>query len=235
MTGSRLLLADARGTVWAGSAVVVLASGKPGGDASRLPGRLHWSAGWALASDGSRDEGETTVPRPALAFRVRHACCIDGALRMLVRPGAIAYAPEGELLGQWPLAWLHALGAPWNALQLQGTLRLSASDFSVGWPPGSRPLGGRLTIEVLDVASPASPLPVLGSYRVAVEGSDDGAAALTLSTDDGALQLSGSGTWDAAGLHFKGEASADDDEEALRNVLELLGTRNGSRSLIAIG
>ena len=44
-TGQRLLLADARGTVWHGSAVLVLTGGEGSNDASALPGRLHWTLG----------------------------------------------------------------------------------------------------------------------------------------------------------------------------------------------
>jgi hypothetical protein len=44
-SGQRLLLADARGTVWQGSAVMVLTGGEGSHDASALPGRLHWTLG----------------------------------------------------------------------------------------------------------------------------------------------------------------------------------------------
>ena len=44
-TGQHLLLADARGTVWTGSAVVVLTGGPGSRDASALPGRLDWTVG----------------------------------------------------------------------------------------------------------------------------------------------------------------------------------------------
>ena len=54
-TGDRLLLADARGTVWKGSAVVVLTGGAGSRDATALPGRLDW-----------------TLDLEGLAFRLRH-------------------------------------------------------------------------------------------------------------------------------------------------------------------
>ena len=71
-TEQRLLLADARGTVWAGSAVPVLTGGQGSSDASALPGRLHWR----LGLDGG-----------ALALRARHACCLNGELLMRWTPG----------------------------------------------------------------------------------------------------------------------------------------------------
>ena len=42
-TDQRLLLADARGTLWSGSAVAVLTGGPDSRDASALPGRLEWT------------------------------------------------------------------------------------------------------------------------------------------------------------------------------------------------
>ena len=50
-TDQRLLLADARGTVWNGSAQPVLTGGPGSRDAAALPGRLHWqiSAGCVTA------------------------------------------------------------------------------------------------------------------------------------------------------------------------------------------
>ena len=71
-TGGRLLLADARGTVWNGSAVMVLTGGAGSRDASALPGRLNWT----LGLDGA-----------AFALRARHLCCINGELNMRVVPG----------------------------------------------------------------------------------------------------------------------------------------------------
>ena len=42
-SGHRLVLADARGTIWSGSAVTVLAGGPDSRDATYLPGRLEWT------------------------------------------------------------------------------------------------------------------------------------------------------------------------------------------------
>ena len=59
---------------------------------------------------------------------------------------------------------------------------------------------------------------------------------LALSTLDGALQLSGSGQWVGNRLRFAGEASATPEREAaLSNLLNIIGRRNGARSIITIG
>ena len=71
-TEGRLLLADARGTLWRGSAVLVMTGGAGSRDASALPGRLQWT----LGLDGA-----------ALALRARQACCIEGELKLRVVPG----------------------------------------------------------------------------------------------------------------------------------------------------
>ncbi|MFO0122469.1 MAG: type II secretion system protein N, partial [Inhella sp.] len=46
-TDQRLMLADSRGSLWFGSALVVLPAGRGGGDAGRLPGRWLWPWGGA--------------------------------------------------------------------------------------------------------------------------------------------------------------------------------------------
>ena len=59
---------------------------------------------------------------------------------------------------------------------------------------------------------------------------------LTLSTLDGALQLSGSGQWTGAQLRFRGEArAAPGSEAALDNLLNIIGRRQGALSVISIG
>jgi general secretion pathway protein N len=46
-TDQRLLLADARGSIWSGSAIAVLTGGPGSRTASALPGRLKWTFGLA--------------------------------------------------------------------------------------------------------------------------------------------------------------------------------------------
>mgnify|MGYP006994992472 CR=1 FL=1 len=57
-----------------------------------------------------------------------------------------------------------------------------------------------------------------------------------LETLEGALQLSGSGRWVGSRLHFNGAATAAPGrEEALANLLNIIGRRSGARSIISIG
>ena len=77
----------------------------------------------------------------------------------------------------------------------------------------------------------------LGNYRMSRRQRRPGRhLAVKLSTQDGALQLSGDGTLGPSGVKFRGEARADAaDEPALNNLLNIIGRREGARSVISIG
>ncbi len=251
-TGQRLVLAEARGTVWRGSAVLVLTGGAGTRSASALPGRLNWT----LGLDGA-----------ALGLRARQDCCINGELRLRVLPGlgrtrvelvtaagasptpgpsaptAAALAPgAGAALGQWPASWLVGLGTPWNTLQPTGSLQLSSTGLSLEQVQGRWQFNGRADLDLGNIASRLSALDVLGSYRLSLTGDPAGPSGprLQLSTHSGALQLSGNGQWTADGaatkLRFNGSATAaPGSEEALGGLLNIIGRRQGALSVISIG
>jgi general secretion pathway protein N len=74
----------------------------------------------------------------------------------------------------------------------------------------------------------------MGSYRLALEGGPE--PTLQLTTLEGSLQLRGSGRWIQGGLRFEGEASAAPERaEALANLLNIIGRRDGARSIIKVG
>jgi len=226
-TDQRLLLAGARGTIWSGSAELILTGGRDSRDASALPGRLEW----------------TLVPAGlGVELRARHDCCLNGTVRVRLRPGlgrltATLEPPAGGWVGQWPSAWLGGLGTPWNTMQLGGSVRLVSPGLSVETVQGRWRLDGKADIELLNVSSRLTTLETLGSYRLTLSGANDnGPTRLTLSTQDGSLQLTGSGTWGPGGVRFRGEArSAAVDEAALSNLLNIIGRRDGARSVISIG
>ena len=226
-TDQRVLLADARGTVWAGSAVTVLTGGPQSRDASALPGRLEWTLG---------------VKSMALELRARHECCLNGTVALQLRPAlgrmSITLLPTPGWTGQWPSAWLGGLGTPWNTLQLGGALRLVTPGLTIESVQGRWRVDGRADIELLGVSSRLTTLDPLGNYRLTLSGdpAQGGVAQLKLSTTEGALQLSGDGTWGPGGVRFKGEARAGAaDETALTNLLNIIGRRDGARSVISIG
>jgi len=224
-TDGRLILADARGTVWSGSAVAVLAGGPGSRDASSLPGRLEW----------------TLAPRwYGAELAARHECCLNGTTLIQVRPGLgrirATLVPRTDWVGQWPSAWLGGLGTPWNTLQLGGTFRLLSPGVTVESVEGRWRLEGRVELVLEGVSSRLTTLDTLGSYRVALNGASNGPTLLTVTTQEGPLQLSGSGTWGPGGVKFRGEARAETaDEQALSNLLNIIGRRDGARSIISIG
>lgn len=244
-TGERLLLADARGTVWNGNAVLVLAGGEGSRDASALPDRLHWRL---------RPEGL------GLGLRATQPCCLNGELRLRLAaglgrfrlelpnqaaangPGAGPSAAVGASLGQWPASWLVGLGTPWNTLQPTGTLQLRSPGLVLEQVQGRWRFTGRLELTLATLASRLSTLDSLGSYRLTLSGdaAASEAAQLQLLTTEGALQLSGSGQLLGAGaasrLRFRGQANAAPGfEAALGNLLNIIGRRQGAFSLISIG
>ena len=226
-SGQRLLLADARGTVWSGSAVTVLTGGAGSRDASALPGRLNWT----LRLRGL-----------ALELQLQHACCLNGQVALQVRPGfgrtTYALVPPSGWVGQWPTALLGGLGTPWNTMQLGGSVRLASPGLRIESVQGRWVVDGRADVDLLDVSSRLTTLDNLGSYRIGLAGdaASPGGARLTLTTLEGALKLSGSGSLGPAGISFRGEARADPLEEAaLSNLLNIIGRRDGARSVISIG
>jgi general secretion pathway protein N len=226
-TASRVLLADARGTVWSGSAVPVLTGGVGSRDAASLPGRMSWT----LGLDGT-----------ALALRARHACCINGELLLRVVPGfgrlRIELPAAPGPIAQWPAAWLAGLGTPWNTLQPSGSMQLSSQGLVLDQVQGRWRLEGRAELALNSMASRVSTLDVLGSYKLSVDGGAAGTdvATLQLGTTSGALLLTGSGQFVASKLRFSGQASAaPGSETVLNNLLNIIGRRQGALSVITIG
>jgi general secretion pathway protein N len=223
--------------VWSGSAVPVLTGGPGSRSAATLPGRLRWSLAW---NDG------------AWEVQLRHPCCLRGVPRVRVSPdwprlrvtltpdpvvGAPPTAPGGgPAVGQWPAAWLAGLGTPWNTVQLDGLLRLSTPGLALERTRQGWRVEGRALLDAVELASRLSTLPTLGSYRLEVTGAGDDGVRLSLQTLSGALRLHADGGWLGGRLRLRGEAeAAHGAESALDNLLNLIGRRQGARSIIAIG
>ncbi|MCC7286665.1 MAG: type II secretion system protein N [Burkholderiaceae bacterium] len=228
-SAGRLLLADARGTLWSGSATPVLTGGAGSRDASALPGRLHWRIG---------------VDGKALLVRAEQACCLAGVLHLRVVPGFGSLTIElparagSALVGQWPAAWLAGLGTPWNTLEPAGSVQLASPGLVLRSADGRWRFGGRADIELVALSSRLSTLDVLGSYRLTLSGSAEGdaPARLTLRTTSGPLLLDGSGELARTGLRLRGTAGAAPGQEGvLNNLLNIIGRRQGATAIISIG
>lgn len=221
-TQGRVLLAEPRGTVWGGSAQLLVTGGAGSQDRAALPGRVHWTL------------------RPAwsgLAVGLRADCCTtpEQPLRAQVQLGLQSQRvslSDGQ--SQWPAALLAGLGTPWNTLQPQGHLALQTQSLNAVWAAGRLSLSGSAQLDALGMSSRLSTLRPMGSYRLQLQGGD--VPTLALSTLSGPLQLSGSGQWVGQKLRFTGEASATPDREAaLANLLNIIGRRSGARSIITVG
>lgn len=216
----QVLLLEARGTVWAGSARVVLTGGVGSPEAATLPGRLTWHLVPAL-------HGAT--------LQLNADCCMQQAWVMQLQPrwnGLQLHLSDAR--SQWPAGLLAGLGTPWNTIQLQGSLHLSTQGLTLAWAAGRLLLTGAAELDAMNMTSHLSTLRPMGSYHFSVAGGAP--VTLALTTLQGSLQLSGSGQWVGGQLRFNGEATAvPEHQAALSNLLNLIGRRNGARSIIKVG
>lgn len=227
-SNEHLLIVDTRGSVWNGSGVLVLTGGAGSRDASALPGRLHW---------------QMSVKGLALQLAARQDCCINGELLLGIKPGFgrmdLSVDTKADWLARVPAGLLAGLGTPWNTLQLGGSLRLSARDLRLESVQGRWRQFGELQLDLLNLSSRVSTVAPLGSYRftVTADPGNPGVSTMRLSTLEGALQLSGVGVLNPGGKsRFTGEAgAAPGREEALNNLLNIIGRRQGARSILTIG
>jgi general secretion pathway protein N len=216
----RVLLSDARGTIWNGSAQLILAGGAGSADAAALPTRIDWKL----------------RPRwDGLAAQLGSSCCTDAPLRLRFHPRiGGARVSVGDSQSRWPAALLAGLGTPWNTLQFDGDLQLASQGLSVEWVEGRLTVAGRAELKALRMSSRLSTLRPMGSYRITLSGGET--PAMQLDTLEGSLQLTGSGRWVGSRLHFSGVArAAPDREAALSNLLNIIGRRSGASSIITIG
>lgn len=213
-----------RGTVWHGSAQLVLSGGSGSRNRQTLPGRLYWtlSPRW----DGMR-----------LGWQAD--CCVAQASSVQVKLGWNTWTLQVENhTSSWPATLLTGLGAPWNTLQAEGQLQLRTDALQLHWAQGRLQMKGQVEMSLQDMSSRLSPIKPMGSYRIALKGTPEGTPtpSLALSTLQGPLLLSGQGQWVGQRLRFTGEArAAEGHEAAFDNLLNILGRRQGARSLLSFG
>jgi general secretion pathway protein N len=203
-TGGHVNLVDPAGSLWQGSASLMLAAGTDGSGATLLPGRIEWTtAFWPLFTGRVHMTMRQTQAMP-------DAVTVDATLRgATVSPGAIVV----------PAALLSGLGAPFNTLDIDGDVRLSWTD----WRVFGRNTYGQLVVSLNDIGSRVSRVKPLGSYRVVVQA-QGASATIDLSTGKGPLMLDGHGTLSPQSTEFHGTASAAPEaRENLAGLLNLLG------------
>jgi general secretion pathway protein N len=220
-THGQVLLAEARGTVWNGSARLVVTGGAGSRDAASLPSPIAWTLRPAAAG---------------LRLQVASACCTPQPLVMRLSPriGGGVLGIEDGAASAWPAGLLAGLGTPWNTLQPEGELQLRTQGLVLRWNQGRLEIGGQAEMTAQHLSSRLATVRPLGSYRMVLEGGTT--PMLVLSTLEGPLQLSGRGQWVGGRLRFTGEAVATPEREtALSNLLNIIGRRSGARSIITIG
>jgi general secretion pathway protein N len=124
-TQGQVQLQEVKGSVWQGSGKLVLTGGEGSRDALALPGRIQWQTGMSLNASN----------HPQFNFNLNALCCMTQAARLSLQ------APErlqewqlqvDDHQSQWPAHLLSGLGAPWNTLQPEGTLKLETKRSQVG-------------------------------------------------------------------------------------------------------
>ncbi|MFZ4744479.1 MAG: type II secretion system protein N [Betaproteobacteria bacterium] len=226
LTHGQVQLQEVSGTLWAGSARLVLTGGAGSRDGLALPGTMDWSL--KLSGQG-------------VQMTLRSSCCMPQGL-------VVGFAPSLDLQrwqlrlsdhrSQWPASVLSGLGAPWNTLQPEGMLVLQTEQLLVQAAAGQTQLQGRLQVTAENVTSKLSTLRPMGTYQILLGGSatPTSTPALTLQTQSGSLLLSGQGQWQGSRLRFQGEAMAvPEHAAALSNLLNIIGRRQGARSLLSLG
>ena len=220
----RVVLNEPIGTVWNGSGQLVLSGGVGSRDATTLPGRIQW-----------RLKPTATLNLQAL---IDADCCTTQSVNVLVSPhlnGVTALVRPSQ--SNWPAALLNGLGAPFNTIDLQASLKLETKQLKIELLNKKLKLEGSAALDVLDASTRLSTLRPVGNYRLSFQGSQDSAApSIKLETLSGSLLLSGNGQLTGNRWRFNGEASAaPGSEAALNNFLDILGRRVGPRSIITVG
>ena len=207
-SGGHVNLVDPAGSLWNGSATLMLAAGSDTSSATLLPGRIEWhTAFW-----------------PLLAGRVRMTMLQSEAMPV---PITVDATRRGALVSQGsmavPAALLKGLGAPFNTLDLQGEVRLAWSD----WRSFAHEAFGQLTVTLNDASSRVSLVKPLGSYQVVIQAQGN-SSAIDLSTLKGPLMLKGHGMVGGGVSSFNGTASAAPEaRDNLAGLLNLLGRPSG--------
>ena len=236
-------LQETQGSVWQGSGKLVLTGGDGSRDAMALSGRISWQLN--LTPQG--------MALPHLHLQLMAPCCMTQAAQLQlsaqVNPPNGPWAWQfqmGDHRSQWPAHLLSGFGAPWNTLQPEGNLILTTQHLQVQGMFGQTALLGQLQLTAENMSSKLSTLRPMGTYQVNLGTTTATASAsdatlgatpvLSLTTLSGSLLLNGQGQWQGNHFQFRGEASAvPEHADALSNLLNIIGRRQGARSLLSLG
>src|SRR5512141_2390454 len=224
-SGGRLELAEATGTLWNGSALLVIASSpEAGAPRATLPERLAWQLSpWPLLVG-------------QLDLTLSHPSALTQPLTVRAPLTGSGTTTLGSTTLRLPASLLVGLGAPWNTIRPGGILLVNWDRLQIS--PGR--LQGNLSAEWQYASSALTPVSPMGHYRLQTNGIWPG-TQLDLLTLSGPLELKGSGTIPEGGrLRFTGRAQAmagaDPGVKAqLTGLISLLGRRDGEGALLNFG
>jgi general secretion pathway protein N len=223
--GGRIELADASGTAWSGSGLLVLASSPdPAAPRATLPERLSWRLSpWSLIVG-------------QLDLTVTHPSALSQPLSVRAPLFGAGVATLSATTLRLPASLLIGVGAPWNTIRPGGILLVNWDRLQIG----SDRIQGNVVAEWQYASSALTPVSPMGHYRLQTNGIWPG-TQLDLLTISGPLELKGSGTIAAGGrLRFTGRAQAmagtDPGVKAqLTGLISLLGRRDGEGALLNFG
>jgi len=222
-TGDRIVLAEAKGSVWQGQASVVLSPGQDAGIARiGLPEALSWQLSpWRLLA-GTID---LTLTHPsALLQPLQLRADLTGRVELLATTARL------------PAALLAGLGAPFNTIKPGGVISLAWQRLEIN----RGRMQGNVVGEWQFATSALTTVAPFGNYRLLAEGGFPG-TRLTLSTLAGPLELVGDGTIDEQwNFRFAGRARALSGVDAstraqLAGLVLLLGRREGDSAILSFG
>jgi len=207
-TGQQVLLANAEGTIWNGTATVVIQSSqtKPALDnneASITAGKLRWEI----------------FPLQLALGRIYAALYWNNAPPAWLSVDSSRIHLEHALL-DIPASIVSQLAPAMRSAGLDGQLNLRTESLSLT----EKSIQGDVLLDWMQASSPLSAIKPLGNYHAQISGNQDSLSIL-LSTLNGALMLNGSGSWsNQQGLNFQGTAQAETGkEQALSELLRVMG------------
>lgn len=219
----RAELAAPAGTLWSGTADIVLSTGEADAAArTRIPGRAAWHISpWRLLT-GTLD---ATLADPAV---------LEGPVELRLDLHGNATVDAGRL--RLPASVLEGLGAPWNTIRPGGDLQLEWDTLHAQ----AGEVHGGIRGEWIDASSGLSPIVPFGHYRLQLDGVYDG-AQVQLDTITGPMEMTGNGTI-AGGkrLQFHGTARVQPGTDPavatqLSGLISLLGPRDGEGAILNFG
>jgi general secretion pathway protein N len=219
-TAGRVVLGDVQGSFWRGSAFIGVAADKSSSVTPLFPGRFAWKI-------------SPMILLGQLSVDVENSAAMSVPVQVMGNFTQWRVSPASLNL---PSERLEGLGAPLNTIGPTGKLLLSWGELNLMQIDSKLMLNGRVQLEMNEMASRASSIKPLGSYKVTMQWRGE-VADLDLTTSKGPMMLEGNGKLSQGRFQFSGKAYAElGQEEKMANLLNLLGRRRqeGDKQIIAL-